>query len=408
MQNVLGDIAKGHLRLWEDDKGLAFHIDSLPTTAAADAAKAVNGSDVGMSFGFVCGKDAWSRTADGSRLRVISDFADMDDISIVVDGAYRSSDVNVAKRSLEAWSREQGAVEKGGKGEREKGSSSQVSLSPSLPFSPSSVERREAVPFKATPTDDADTWDGAAAEKRVREWATAGEGKDKKVDFAKYRQAFAYQTGDGTKLGDFHLQHHDVKAGKLVVVWRGLTAAMAAVNGSRGGVKWEKAADKEPVYEHLKKHYEQFKQDPPELRSLPANSPLSRKANAMSIELLERELELKELEFRGFGPCMVADASEQPQAAGLASDAHRATRHAFEAKREQRGPLAGPGTHGRGEARRRVRCGDQGKAAGDGEVSPGGGRAASRGCRRRLCQRVYLQRHRLQEPGEREKGRKGA
>ena len=63
------------------------------------------------------------------------------------------------------------------------------------------------MPFEATPTDDAEQWDGVAAERRVRTWAT----KDGQVDYAKYQQAFAYKTGDGRKLGDFHLQHHDVR-----------------------------------------------------------------------------------------------------------------------------------------------------------------------------------------------------
>ena len=105
---------------------------------------------------------------------------------------------------------------------------------------PAEPEIRGAVAFKATPTDDADTWDAAAAQKRVAEWATAGSGGAAKVDLKKYRQAFAYQTGDGTNQGDFHLPHHDIRNGKLVVVWRGVTAAMTAVLGGRGGVQWKK------------------------------------------------------------------------------------------------------------------------------------------------------------------------
>ena len=154
----------------------------------------------------------------------------------MVDAAYKSSDVSVAKRSLE----ELLEVERR-----------------------SALELRGAIPFKATAKDDADKWDAKAAEKRVREWAGGDE-----IDYPKYQQAFAYKTGDGKTLGDYHLLHHDIKDGKLVVVWRGVTSAMAAVNGARGGVKWEIPADKEAVYNHLKKHYEQFDQDAPEMRSL--------------------------------------------------------------------------------------------------------------------------------------------
>ena len=102
VENVLGDINQGRLKLWEDDKGLAFQINAVPTTAAQNAAKVVGGTDVGMSFGFIAGKEAWSTGPDGGRLRTLFEFSDLDDISIVVDAAYKSSDVTVAKRSLAA------------------------------------------------------------------------------------------------------------------------------------------------------------------------------------------------------------------------------------------------------------------------------------------------------------------
>jgi hypothetical protein len=91
----------GTLKLMEDDRGLGFVIHAGPTTAAKDAAVVVGRNRVGMSFAFICGRQDWTTLPDGSRLRTISEFKDLDDISIVVDAAYKSSDVTVAKRSLE-------------------------------------------------------------------------------------------------------------------------------------------------------------------------------------------------------------------------------------------------------------------------------------------------------------------
>ncbi len=324
--NVLGDLESKTLALAEDDVGLRFEIHAGPTTAARDAAVVVGRNPVGMSFAFVKGIDRWSILPDGTRLRELLEFADLDDISIVVDAAYKSSDVTVAKRGLqEAIDAERRAAEK-------------------------ELEYRGAVPFKATPTDDKGVWDADAAIARVRKWS----GGDK-IDYAKYQQAFAYKTGDGSggpKLGDYHLPHHDLKDGKLVVVWRGVTAAMTAVCGGRGGVAWEKPADREAVYNHLKKHYQQFQADAPELRSLSTNTKTKEEIEAMAAEekrpttdYLRRTLDLIELEFRYGGPSIDQGTADGPDHGADGPDhgadvreAHRATERALDAKRSTGAP----------------------------------------------------------------------
>lgn len=114
---------------------------------------------------------------------------------------------------------------------------------------------RAAVPYKGTEPDDKDAWDAAAAEKRLRDWATGGDGK---VDFAKYREGFAwYDAANAETFGAYKLPHHDISGGKLVVVRGGVIAAGNAMSGSRGGVdipEGEVAA----VKAHLAKHYAQF------------------------------------------------------------------------------------------------------------------------------------------------------
>ena len=110
-----------------------------------------------------------------------------------------------------------------------------------------------AIPFAKYPLDESDAWDGAAAVKRVRAWATDGE----EIDWKKYGKAFAYVGGEGDKLGDYKLPHHDVKDGELVTVWGGVKAAGNAIEGSRGGVDIPEA-DLPAVKKHLEKHYHEF------------------------------------------------------------------------------------------------------------------------------------------------------
>ncbi len=324
VRNVLGDLETNTLKLYEDNRGLAFEIYPGPTTAAKDAAVVVGRNKVGMSFAFVKGEDQWGTTPDGGRLRTLLEFEEFDDISIVVDAAYKSSDVTVAKRSLEAAI----AAEK------------RTTQTPA-------IETRGAIGLSKGPTDDSGEWDGAAAEKRVRAWATDGD----KVDFAKYRKAFTYVTGDGDKLGDFHLLIHDAKDGKLVLVWRAVTAAMAAVNGSRGGVKWEKASDKEAVYKVLSAAYKRFKQEPPELRAQPQTE---KEVRTVDVELLKRDFELRMLEMRGvypegMGP--MPDGDDRPKHPLDAAVAHQATRDAFRAKEQTGAPSRAHRAGGRRHSR---------------------------------------------------------
>jgi hypothetical protein len=133
-----------------------------------------------------------------------------------------------------------------------------------------SAEFKGAVAYEDTPRADKDTaWDGDAATARLREWSGIG-GADLKSALQdaetrkKYARGFAYVSGDGMRLADYKLPHHDIQDGKLVVVYQGVVAALAAVNGARGGVKFDAAADKSKVYHHLARHYRQFGEEPPE------------------------------------------------------------------------------------------------------------------------------------------------
>jgi hypothetical protein len=61
----------------------------------------------------------------------------------------------------------------------------------------------------------------------------------------------------------YKLPHHELVDGRLKVVWRGVVAAMAVVNGGRGGVDIPDG-DLRKVYDHLAAHYAQFEEEPPD------------------------------------------------------------------------------------------------------------------------------------------------
>ena len=124
------------------------------------------------------------------------------------------------------------------------------------------VDEKGAVPFKAAPVVDG-AWDASAARKRLRAWATSGEGEDAKIDFAKYRRGFAwYDSAKADDLGSYKLPHHDIKDGKFVTVKAGVEAAAAAIDGARGGAGIPEG-DRDKVKAHLADHSRQWDGKPP-------------------------------------------------------------------------------------------------------------------------------------------------
>lgn len=123
--------------------------------------------------------------------------------------------------------------------------------------------KKGATPFADLPVDEESDWNSAEARQRVREWATV----DDEVDWEKYRQAFFwYDPEAADELGGYKLPFADVVDGELVAIWRGIVAAMAALNGARGGVDIPEE-DREDVYEHIVKYYEKVGQEAPPLKT---------------------------------------------------------------------------------------------------------------------------------------------
>jgi hypothetical protein len=93
---------------------------------------------------------------------------------------------------------------------------------------------------------------------------------DKLLDHGGWKTAAAahawYDDSDGDppeRKGDYKLPHHEIIGGEPKVVWHGVTHAMNALLGGRGGVDLPKS-DRKAVYEHLARHYRQFDEDPPD------------------------------------------------------------------------------------------------------------------------------------------------
>ncbi len=113
------------------------------------------------------------------------------------------------------------------------------------------ISYRAAHPDGTPVADKDDEWDGP------REVAEA--------DVDDLEVMAAWKEDDAENKGDFKLPHHKAD-GEHAVVWRGVTAAMGALLGARGGVDIPDG-DRRGVYDHLARHYrDDFDEDPPEFR----------------------------------------------------------------------------------------------------------------------------------------------
>ena len=124
------------------------------------------------------------------------------------------------------------------------------------------------VPYKATPAMAEDAgWDGDAARKSLEGWASGGGDLDldEGTQRSKYEQGFAFVHDDGTTLANYSLPHHEVVGGSLKVNRHGVSAAIAAINGGRGGVDMSES-ERRGAYDHLAKHMKAMDLEPPEFR----------------------------------------------------------------------------------------------------------------------------------------------
>jgi hypothetical protein len=108
--------------------------------------------------------------------------------------------------------------------------------------------------FQDLPLADRDrAWDGDEAEKRVRQWAGAEDKPNQK-----YRDAHVwYDSGKKENFGAYKLLIADIIDGKPRAVPRGIMAAAAVMQGSRGGIDLPRG-DIDRVKSHLAKYYKKM------------------------------------------------------------------------------------------------------------------------------------------------------
>jgi len=115
------------------------------------------------------------------------------------------------------------------------------------------TEEKGVIPFKEYPTADENT-----------NWNGPKEISDASVEDLKKMCAWYDSENSDTK-SSYKLPHH--QASDYRVVWKGVSAAMAALLGARGGVKIPDS-DKKGVYNHLAKHYKQFDKEVPDFKNI--------------------------------------------------------------------------------------------------------------------------------------------
>jgi HK97 family phage prohead protease len=123
-----------------------------------------------------------------------------------------------------------------------------------------------AILYKETPKDP----EGA-------EWDAAEEVGKAEVDDLKIMSAW-FDSANAQLKQSYKLPHH--RAANYHVVWNGVRAAMGALFGARGGVDIPDE-DREPVYRHLAKHYQQFDKEPPAFKAVAALNGMGHHADGL-------------------------------------------------------------------------------------------------------------------------------
>lgn len=115
--------------------------------------------------------------------------------------------------------------------------------------------------YRALPLDPSGAWDGTAAVRRMRNFVG---GPDKaKMNWSKYQKGFVwYDMADKENFGSYKLPFADIVKGKLMAVWGGVNAGMAAVNGARTPLKMS-PTEKKSAYNFLVGYYKKFDKTPP-------------------------------------------------------------------------------------------------------------------------------------------------
>lgn len=258
--SVLGRESNNTLELNKTDNGIRMTAKpNTNTTDGADTVARVKRKDiVGMSFGFRVLEDEVSRNDDEEIIREIQK-AEVVEVSSVTFPAYPATQI-----SARAMEKIQQYIPNAQSDDTE-ASQARDTILAAVSDQTADEEQRGAITPHQSPMADKDTnWDADGAIARIRRaMSSDGSGEKSKIDFTRYAKAFAWvDYNDKTNFQAYKLPHHDIVDGELRVVWRGVVAAAAVVQGAMGGTDIPKR-DMASVKRHLKVHYEQFNETPP-------------------------------------------------------------------------------------------------------------------------------------------------
>ena len=108
-------------------------------------------------------------------------------------------------------------------------------------------------------------WDAEKAKSQFQEYAKK---ENEETDISKYREGFVLLDGDSNDLASYKMPTRYIEEGKVVSVWKGLTAAMGELHGG-GGFSDEEAKQ---IYDYLAQEFALFDAKPPDFASLVAGT----------------------------------------------------------------------------------------------------------------------------------------
>jgi hypothetical protein len=141
-------------------------------------------------------------------------------------------------------------------------------------------KNKSVIPFKKFPlAEEGASWDAGAVVKEA-------DADDLKIICA------WYDSENADVKSSYKLPHHLGSGDGHKTVWSGVKAAMGALLGARDGVDIPEA-DKQGVYNHLKKHYAEFEKEAPEMRSYSAQELKSMFHEEKEFEMNEKDFDEK-------------------------------------------------------------------------------------------------------------------
>ena len=108
-------------------------------------------------------------------------------------------------------------------------------------------------------------WDAEVAKSQFREYAKK---ENEETDISRYREGFVLLDGDPNDIASYKMPTCYIEEGKVVSVWKGLTAAMGELHGG-GGFSEEEAR---AIYDYLAQEFALFDAKTPDFASLIAGT----------------------------------------------------------------------------------------------------------------------------------------